>query len=597
MIKQLVEFVEKFPARSWGVERLKNDLERSEKNFFFAVNTRDDIKYNDFHIVGIENPFPKEKELSKKFIGLEKWSEQNKSLLKYTEFRPYRKPIGSHNSCLGSNSGLGTISLSHFELEKGKKVDEKLSMQKGIRDEILKVFNDKKTGKVVAHMRAINDGIFQNLKINRGKLEDLYTDFFNDLFTKIPEESYKQIFKHEVVIFNDVILGIKPQDRVKNEDDAESFIYPKYFNGQNSKKPFLIESRTRPIKRNLLISKADQERIHEFMVKILPDIGTPFILPLEEKLQKKMAGDIAYNEKNFFKTVENLLDKKEGNNGTIADRFDFYFVDLRAGKICFFDYVSNYRYDFQNPFYEIFPLETSIKSTQFNRRNLNEIFSRLLGQNKSLSCIPWADIPKNMNTSKKSAYIRLREKMFETIYLGKAVLTEYEVANLCIMLIEDSIINEDHAKVGHITNDCLNFFINSYLYTVGGENMREDVISKAKKIQEQVSGKKFNPISKESAFYLLGRLLKRLCDKSETSNEKSRLLQPIINTHTISGLNRVVTEKFVEKYAYKISENDIETAELINKVLPFFAEQDGEEPIRDLKLWLYAGFFSNMKEV
>ena len=124
--------------------------------------------------------------------------------------------------------------------------------------------------------------------------------------------------------------------------------------------------------------------------------------------------------------------------------------------------------------------------------------------------------------------------------------------------------------------------------------MGNSLISKAGEIEEQISNKKFSPVDKESGFYLLGLLLKRLCNKSETSNEKSRLLQPIINTHTILGLNRVVTEKFVEKYAYKIDEKDNETAELMNKVLPFFAEQDGEKPVKDFKLWLYAGFFSSM---
>lgn len=588
----MVEFAEKASERSWGEERLRNYLEKTKKKFFLTVDSSDDLKYNGFHIVGIENPFPEGKNISKKFVNLEKWMEQNKNFIKYTEFTSYRKPVGSHNSCLGSNSGLGTICLSHFELEKGNKIEEKLSMQKGARKGILKVFNDKQTGKVGAHVRAIDDKILQELKIDRAKLAKLYKDFFNDLFSEIPEESFKETFKHEVVIFNGKILGIKQEDKGKKEGDGNLFEYPKYFNGQNQKKPFLIESRTRPFKKNLLISKYDQNKIHEFMVKILPEIGTPFILPLDGKLQKKIADDIAYNEKSFFKTVENLLDKKDVSSGTVSHRFDFYFVDIRKQKIQFFDYVSNYQYDFPKPYGEIFPLGTDTRSTSFNRRNLNENFSKIFGQN-NLPCLPWADIPKNMNTSKKSAYIQLREKMFETLYLGKTVLTQVEIEGLCLILIEDSIINEGYGKAGLASNACLNFFINSYLYTIGGETVGNTIISKAEKIEEQISKKVFKPTDKESGFYLLGLLLKRLCDKSETSNEKSRLLQPIINTHTISGLNRAVTEKFVEKYAYKINENDSETASLVSNVLPFFAEQNPEEPIKDFKLWLYAGFFSN----
>lgn len=589
MLRQMIEFAQKSSERQWNEERLKKYLEEKKRNFFFVVNTGDELTYKGFRVVGIENPFIEE-ELSKKFVNLEKWMDENKNLLKYTEFRSYREPIGSHNSCLGSNGGLGTICLSHFQLEKGEKIKKIFKDGRDRGKEILKIFNDKKTGRVNCHTRAIDNEILQNMKIAADKLEKLYTDFFEDLF-HMPEDMFDRIFNHEVVIFNDNILGVKQESKIKKSNEKELLKYPKYFNGKNRKKPFLIESRTRPIKENLLISKEDQGMIHKFMKKILPDIGTPFILPLDEKLQKKMAEDIASNEKSFFKTVENLLSKKELNSGTIADRFDFYFIDIRGGKISFFDYVSNYHYYFPTTFYDIFPLRADIKPIPFNRRNLKENFSKVFGQ-KDLPCLPWIDPPKNMNTSKKSAYVKLREKMFETIYLGKRVLTEPEMKNLCLVLIEDSIINEDNGKAKHFSNEVLNMFINHNLYTLSGECMGNLLISKAKEIEEQISDKKFNPVGNESGFYLLGLLLKRLCDKSETSNEKSRLLQPIINAHTILGLNRVVLGKFVEKYAYKIGENDTETKELINKVLPFFAEQNGEEPIKDFKLWLYAGFFS-----
>lgn len=595
MLKQIVEFVQKVPEMKWGEERLKNHLEESKKKFFFAVNVSDDLMYGGFHIVGIENSFLEEKEVSKRFVNLENWMNENKHLLKYTEFKWYREPLGGNNYAIGGANGLGTQCLSHLELQN---IGEKTLNNAGYdaenkvntityRDALIHVLKTK----TQAHVKAINDEIFAEHKIGRVELENLYIDFFKDLFNSLPEESFKQILKHEVIFSSNKLLGVKQEGKTKKDGD-ESRELPKYFNVQKAaKKPFVIESRTRPTKENILISKNEQKIIHEFMVRIFPDIGTPFILPLEEELQKKMAGAISSNEKNFFKTVENLLSKKELNSGTIA-RFDFYFIDIRGGEIYFFDYVSNYQYDFPTPFYNAFPLAVDIKSIPFNRRDLKENFSKMFGQ-KNLSCLPWVDLPKNMNTSKKSVYVQLREKMFETIYLGKRVLTESEIKNLCIMLIEDSIINEDDSKAEHFSNKVLNMFINHSLYTISGESVENSLISKAREIEEQISTKKFNPLGKESGFYLLGLLLKRLCDKSETSNEKSRLLQPIINTHNISGLTSVVTTKFVEKYAYKIEEKDSETRELINKVLPFFAEQDGEEPTKDFKLWLYAGFFSN----
>ena len=47
MLKQMVEFAEKTSERSWGEERLKNYLEKSKKNFFFAVYSEGDLKYRE----------------------------------------------------------------------------------------------------------------------------------------------------------------------------------------------------------------------------------------------------------------------------------------------------------------------------------------------------------------------------------------------------------------------------------------------------------------------------------------------------------------------------------------------------------------------
>lgn len=588
----MIEFAQKYPERVWNETRLENHLKMKKRNFFFAVYASN-LKYKESSVVGIENPFPEEKNMSKKFVNLEKWMKENKRFIKYTEFSMYRKPTGSHNSCIGGVYGLGTVCLSHFQLEEYSEEYSKikpifrLKDRKRQKNKIFEVFNRR----ISKHVTNINDQIVKEKNIDREALRKLYEDFFNELIKEMPEESLEQIFKHEVVIFDDKILGIKQEGKTQKNEDEESFEMPKYFNVQKvEKKPFVIYSRTRPNKQNLLISEDEQKRLHEFMTKILPDTGPLFILPLDEKLQNKMAENIAFNEKNFFKTVENLFGEyKEG-------KFDFYFVDIRNEKIQFFDYVSNYHYFFHDLFHDVFPLGRVKKQTpfEFNRKDLNEIFSKILGQKNNILCLPWVDPPKNMNTSKKSAYIHLREKMFETMYLGKTVLTETEIKNLCLVLIEDNIINEDRSKICDISNDCLNFFANSYLFILGGENMSMDnLITKAEKIEKQVINKEFKPTDKESGFYLLGMLLKKLCEKSETSNEKSRLLQPVINTHTFIGLNRVVVTKFVEKYAYKIEEKDEETAELMNKVLPFLAEQNGEESIKDFKLWLYAGFFSN----
>ena len=601
MLKQMIEFTEKASKMSWNEEKLRSFLENRKNKFFFAVDTGDDLEYIGFHIIGVENPFPEGESLSKKFVNLEIWMGKNKELIKYTEFLGYRRPVGSHNSCIGSTSGLGTVCISHFELEKGskiepilkkieenKKAEHQIDMKK-IRKEVLKVFHDR----ISNHVKNINEQIIQERDIKKEKLQKMYTDFFNEIINGVSETTVKQIFKHEVVIFSDKILGIRQEGKTKNEGNG-LFEMPKYFNIQKAKnKPFVMESRTRPIKENLLISTDDQKKIHKFMVKILPEIGSPFVLPLEDKYQRKMADNIARNEKNFFKTIENLFTIAERARGNIEDRFDFYFVDIRNEKIQFFDYVSNYQYYFSQQFYEVFPLIIERKSIDLNRKDLKGKICNVLGQ-KNLSCLPWVPIPKRtgMNTQQKSAYINLREKLFETIYLGENVLTRSEVNDVCIMLIENGIISENNNKAKEIANECLNLFINSYLYTIGDGSMENSLISNATKIEEQIKNNDFKPSGKESGFYLMGWLIKRLCDKSETSNEKSRLLQPIINTHTFSGLNRVVIEKFVEKYAYKIEEKDKQTTELISKVLPFFAEQNNDDPIKDYKPWLYAGFFS-----
>jgi hypothetical protein len=592
MLKQMVEFAEKNPRIAWNGANLINYLEKYKRNFFFAVDTKSDLRYDKFQIIGIENPFPKEKNLTKKFVNLEKWISKNVDRIKYTEFEWYRKPIGTgqsaKNSAIGSASGFGTKCLSHFQLKMKK--DTKIK-------DFLKAWAGEKR-KIQNHVKALKS--YEIGDIDCEKLKELYIGFFKEIDKCFDDETINQLNGKEIIFVNEKIFGkipTKKEERINIEGicpitgKKDKLFFSKFFNvGAEKKKPFIMYSRTRPVsKYNLMISNEAENKIQEFMVKIFSEIGTPFILPIDERIQKRMAGYIAQNEENFFKTVENLLSKKDAN---IEDRFDFYFVDIRGGKINFFDYVSNYNYCLANPFCHVFPIGVDKKPTPFNRRNIAELIVRIFGQ-KNLPCLPWVDPPEKMNTSKKSAYIQLREKMFETIYLGKAALSQAEIEALCLMLIEDSIINDDYNKANWHANTCLNFFVNSYLYTIGGESMGNSLMLKAEKIEEQVSKRLFKPTDNESGFYLLGLLLKRLCDNSETSNEKSRLLQPIINTHTILGLNRVVMEKFVEKYAYKIGEKDNETTSLISNVLPFFAEQNGEESIKDFKLWLYAGFFSN----
>lgn len=591
MLKQIIEFSEKV-QEVWDENSLRNYLEKDK--IFLNVELNDNLEYDGFSIVGLENPFPTTSKLAKKFQNLEEWMYKNREKIEYTNFKKYYEPNGSNNNAIGGSQSLGTNSLTHLKIFKIDEEDKNDLKNKALMQYKKKI--EKTVSKISELTKKLNETDINNLKNSYEKFfEDFFDILFDDLinfFSENNKKIYKIVEKKYVLIFHKKLLEIHG----KTSSDI-----PRYFNTINEKKTFLIKRRNLKVTNtrsaqgndkkynyNINLLKGDNEKIKNFLTILERSTERLFVLPIDENLQDYLADIIRIKKTSFFENVENIIKKQDkGRENT----FDFYLISIIKKEIKFFDYVTGYKYYLGN-FENVFPFEKSNEYyNDFNRKNLKEKFGKIF-DSYDLVFLPWSKIPKNFNTKKKSTYLKVVDKLFQTIYIGKNCLIQNELKEILISLIEDSIKNDNKEKINGIIIEGMNLYANHKLFTIGGKMMNEtNVLEISKEIKKQINEKDYQPKNNESGFYFLGMLLSELAEKSESQNNKAKLLQPIFNSQTVGSLKRVVCEKFIEKYGSKIDDDEKELKDLINNVLTYLAGQKDEISIQNFKLWIYAGFF------
>jgi len=294
----------------------------------------------------------------------------------------------------------------------------------------------------------------------------------------------------------------------------------------------------------------------------------------------------------FFNIVKNVVER-DGPRP-----FDFYLV-IRKKDFLYFDYVNNYRFDLGNW------IKWDKQSQQINMRDLlgkfNDIFNNISEKNiskKDISSLFFEKNLKNKNLKPMEKYLIFTylEKIFNLIYRNSNVLSKNDVEDIICNILDNKILNaatEMQNQTKDSAKNLLEFYLNSNLFTRGDVMNSDELDSIRNKKPDIVSKKtKLSIESDEEFAYFLGQLVYFLVQQSKTNQNKTILLQPLVNCHNIQSLKKILFEKYLEKYYHGIQNEKDFKHDLISKILSHL-EKIKVTSFDRIKLPFYVGYFDD----
>lgn len=456
-------------------------------------------------------------------------------------------------------------------------------------------------------------GFIANDDLIMGLLRDLsfteldekeYIIFYLDL----PEDKYESIFEKYL---SDKLFNKKPEpiDVGGKIHGIGNFHYT-----LNANKPFLIH-KTATFDVSGRISSSDLRNLQEFknlmQRKILPT-PLPIFLYQEELLKKtvNIFRKEALLEQNLRKSHAEIIGELYKDH---RDDFgNYYLLYYTGGKIKDFDYVSKFRYEFQNEkgLPQAWQVHKLMRDGEaFTLENVFEFQNRLLPAILNNSLVVkskkgglitkyFEDIDQkycdNNNAVIYGLVLKYRKALYDFIYKSKqASLTAAAFRDIMLSGIASDIRRDEERKNGWRICQKLNiwFSLNRHFDPSNSNFNRLDMTTTIPQLMAKmrlVANENAHFETPEEFAFGAGQVIYFLLDKSRTGNKTHALLEPFTQKVKLEMLKLEIARIF-DRYKHEISFGKGRFERLMREVLGY----SGTINLKSQIPVLLAGYFAD----
>ena len=572
------------------------------------------------------------------FQDMRSWLSENQHNLHlpHLDFDTYINAMADKNKCVGSKQGLMSFSLFHFYLR-----NDYLFRSNQKNFIFFKKINKHKFGTdVISFIKDYikNEKLLNSLN-NKNGIRKIYTEAFNRLIKKFnlstenikSAQSTKLLNKDEKEL-NNVELNLQSDINNMIKNLGGTHVYLKLYNYENLVNKILdlyltlsLFIRKKTIKKGICPICNQETNIgvpSPFNTAILHE-KKPFNMHLTKRnqfnmqiciecikklnnfdkfLSKHKIGffplfikndyrreEINYlksgNNKNFFNIIEQII--KISKSQTL----DFILLH-KSSNILYYNYVDNYKLKLGN-FKHYF---SDYESNNFTLRH----FKTKIEDKKMIGLRQYFGTLQRTESYRKYLFYKYREKIFDQIYRNQQNLMCSDIKEIIEMILDHKIKNKEiilnKKNKEYVRNELLDFYLNSHLYSKnldrfvqnGGRNMLDEIRIDKENI---LTGEIPKLDSEEKFGYFLGQLVYYLIEQSNASN-KMDLLTPILACQSKESLERIVLEKYLEKYGRELSDYKDYRHLLIAETLDYLGSHL-KKPFSEIKMYFYIGFFDD----
>lgn len=432
-----------------------------------------------------------------------------------------------------------------------------------------------------------------------------YIAFYLDL----PVDSYKKAHKRYL---RDKLFNTAAYNR--EDDRGEVWGTSNFFNGFGVKKPFLMhKSATFDISGR--ISSLEARRLYEFDQLLRRNIF-PRPLPIFILKEELIAESI-----NIFKR-EALLERewRKSHAEIIGELYkdhrddfgNYYLLYYTGGKIKDFDYVSKFRYEFQNEkgLPQAWQVHKLMRDGEaFTLENVFEFQNRLLPAILNNSLVVkskkgglitkyFEDIDQkycdNNNAVIYGLVLKYRKALYDFIYKSKqASLTAAAFRDIMLSGIASDIRRDEERKNGWRICQKLNiwFSLNRHFDPSNSNFNRLDMTTTIPQLMAKmrlVANENAHFETPEEFAFGAGQVIYFLLDKSRTGNKTHALLEPFTQKVKLEMLKLEIARIF-DRYKHEISFGKGRFERLMREVLGY----SGAVNLKSQIPVLLAGYFAD----
>ncbi|MCK4610537.1 MAG: hypothetical protein KAU62_05205, partial [Candidatus Heimdallarchaeota archaeon] len=311
----------------------------------------------------------------------------------------------------------------------------------------------------------------------------------------------------------------------------------------------------------------------------------PLFLKVEDQVE--MIKYLKNPDLSFFDIVEHIYNLHENDKSS----FDFILLHI-SNEILYYDYINNYQIHYREKYKSYFENFEYDYGPKYLKKHIEE--KTFLG----ISSQYYFGSLRKMERHRKYLIYKYRTKIFDSIYRNKRSLTTEDIKEIVFTLIDSKIRRNEKVSGKNICTRFLDFYLNSPLFSHNcdkfitknkeGEIMLETI---RKEKQEILKGYQIEIDSDDRFGYYLGQLIYYLIQKSKTQNRMA-LLNPIISCQSTESLQRIVVEKYIEKYSRELSGYKDFKHLLIAAILGYLNSKF-KSPFNNIKMPFYVGFFDD----
>jgi CRISPR-associated protein Csh1 len=424
------------------------------------------------------------------------------------------------------------------------------------------------------------------------------------LYLDLPLEKYRQPHRKYLKerLFNTAEYNV-------TDEAGETHGTSNFFNGYNSKKPFLIHQ-TAPFDINGRISGKVAQRLHEFEQLagrgVLPN-PIPIFIDKDElnrevvSLFNQDSSRIGYRE-----IVEDLLKRKE-------DLQNYYLLFYRGGEIKDFDFVSKFVYELkddrtEDPFWIIYNLfhlrekKVDLRPTRldhvfdFQNEVVRLIFNNTMvqrGKDERLSYRYFDELdPKYYSADTFLLFMKYRKAVYDYVYKSRRqAIPALVFKDIMLTSILDAVRQDKEYAAKEKLNIyfSLNHHFDPENQNLNGYYMPDTLDRLLEKTMLIADSKERVAVDSPEEFsFISGQVIDYLLDQSQSADTSHALLEPFLQKTQLTPFKEEIIRTF-NRYKHEVARKG---GRRVKNLMREICGYDQPINIREYMSFILAGYFS-----